>query len=821
MTIGTIFLIFFSLLLLAGLLFAGVIAWLYGWHIARAQPRHEGAFSAACFEQEVEVLRDKHGVPTLYARTRADLFRAQGLVHAQDRFWQMEQARRTAHGTLAELFGEPALEADRFSRIVGFARAAQAELDALDADTRQVLTWYAEGVNAWLAARPGRIAAELNLLRAKPAAWQPLDTLAYAKLIAWGLSGNWESELARLRMLAAGDPWRVAELEPDLPAGTPLVTELPGEEQQRLVHAAGLLLTQLEPLKQWIGGMQHGQGSNAWAVAPSHSLTRKPIVAGDPHLPAQIPGIWYENHLCAPGFEVVGASFAGLPGVIMGHNEEIAWSLTNGSVDQQDLYIERADPADATRFEHAGGFEQAQVIDELIRVRRRAQPVTQRVVVTRHGPIITQLLPEGERANLPPMALRWVGHAPGHGIRAILALNAATTLEEFESALADWQAPAQNFVFADVRGNIAYRMAGQIPLREGHVGAVPAPGWTGAHEWTGMIPCAELPALQNPPAGLIVSANNKPVGDDYPHFLGLEFSPGWRAARITAMLGERERYSVRDMEEIQLDTQSGYAAELTRWLTLVSSDEPWEKTSIQALRKWNHRMEVDSLPALVFHYTLLQLLAMVFGDKLNAVTGAYLGSSITPIFTFSSHIDRAELKLLELLNSEEQSAWYMEMKSGRRRTRDELLAEALGAAVRELRKELGDSTLKWQWGRSHQVMYAHPLGSARLLRNAFNRGPIPIGGDNNSALQTRYTPRLPLGMVQVVPAYRQIIEVGAWDRMQSLTATGQSGHPLMSTYDDQMVMWREGVYHSTPWRRELVEKATVARMKLTSSTQGR
>jgi len=813
-TIGTVVLVLILLLVLAGVLFAAFAGWLYGWRIARAQPRVDGELAFPGLEKPVEILRDKHGVPTIYAQSRADLFRAQGFVHAQDRFWQMEQSRRVGRGTLAELFGEAALEADRFARIVGFLRSAQAEYDALDEETRQVLHWYAEGVNAWVGPRPGRVAAELNLLRATPAPWHPVDSIVWSKVVGWGLSANWESELTRVRLLAASDLWRAAELEPNLPASTPFVTETPDAQQQRLVHAAGLLLNHLEPIKQWITPLREGKGSNAWVVAPSRSLTRKPVLAGDPHLPATIPGMWYENHLCAPDFEVVGASFAGVPGVVIGHNEDLAWSVTNGAIDQQDLYIEQADPNDPTRFAYNGQFEQAQVFEEQIRVRWRAQPVVERVVVTRHGPLISHLIPEAERAALPPLAVRWVGHEPGGNLRSVLRMNAATSTEEFEAALADWTVPAQNFIFADVRGNIGYRLAGRIPMRANHIGAVPAPGWTGTHEWTGAIPFAELPNAANPETGFLVSANNKPVGDEYPHFLGLEFNPGWRAQRITEALSERERYSVRDMEEIQLDTKSPYAAELTRWLTLINSDDPWEKVSIQALRKWNHRMEVDSMPALIFHQTLLYLLEMVFGDKLGGVGPAYLGSSVTPLFAFSSHVARAELRLLELLNSEESSVWYMEARTGRRRTRDELLAEALTRAVRDLRTTIGDSTLKWQWGRSHQVMYAHPLGSARLLRNVFNRGPIPVGGDNNTAMLTMHTLRLPLGLVRVVPSYRQIVEVGAWDRMQSVTATGQSGHPLLSHYDDQMVMWREGVYHLTPWRRDLIEKAATARLLL-------
>lgn len=819
----TLFWVLLVVSALAAAVFLAVIGYLYWWQIARAQPRLDGETRLVGLNDPVEIWRDKHGVPHIYARTKADMLRAQGYVHAQDRLWQMEQNRRIASGRLAEIFGEAALEADRFSRTVGFRRAAEAEFARLDEETKAALLWYCEGVNAYLAARRGRVAPELNVLRVEPEEWLPLDTLAYAKLMGWGLSVNWESELTRLRLLLRGDAYRVAELEPDQPTGTPFITEATGgAQQERLLHVAGLLLNYLEPLKQWIGGIQGGQGSNSWVIAPKHSLTRKPILCNDPHLVAQIPGVWYELHMACPEIEVAGACFAGIPGVVIGHNDDIAWGLTNGAVDQQDLYIEKEHPRQAAHFEYAGQWESATVIEETIVVRRQAQPHVERVVITRHGPVITNLLPQAERAGLPALSVRWTGYeadneaGDGRGcvLRAVLRMNAAQSPEDLREALRDWDTPSQNVVWADVRGNVGYQLAGRVPRRSDGVGLVPAPGWTGAHEWRGFVPFEELPFVENPESGKIVTANNKPVGDEYPHFLGVEFDPGWRAQRIEELLAERERYSVRDMEEIQLDTVSKYAGALVRWLVLLNSEEPWEKVSIQALRKWNLRMDVDSHPALVFHFVLIELLTMVFGDKLGPVRDGYLGGSVTPLFPFSSHADRAQQKLLELLNNEEFSLWYVDAQSGQRRSREELLQTALTRAVRRVRDTVGDSTLKWHWGRLHQLSYVHPLGSARLLRNLFNRGPIPVGGDNTTILQTRYTPAFPLGMVQVLPSYRQIIEVGSWDHMQSVTSTGQSGHPLSPNYDDQMVMWREGVYHLMPWTREAVERLAVNKVLL-------
>lgn len=817
----TLYTILFLLLIFVIIPLIGFFLYLYWWSIQRSNPQLEGTLTIDCFDAAVEILRDKHGIPHINAQTRADLFRAQGFVHSQDRRWQMEQNRRIARGTLAEVYGEAALDADRFSRTIGFWRAAEAEVAALDAETRQVLEWYAEGVNAYVAARPRRFGAEFNLLRTQPEPWTPTDTLGYAKVTAWSLSLNWDAELARLRLFHQSGELPASELEPNYPDGNPAVLE--GVDSTELVHlqqTAGLLLNQYESLKGWLGGVADGQGSNAWVLAPKASLNRRPLLCNDPHLGIQIPGIWYEVHLNAPDYEVSGVSFPGVPGVIIGHNADIAWGMTNGMVDVQDLFIERAHPEEPNRFADGAEWVDAQVIEEVINV-RRGQPHIERVVLTQNGPLITNILKrskegqsESDPADALALSLRWTGHQPGHSLRAILQLNQARNWDEFSAALADWSTPPQNVLFADDHGNIGYRLVGLIPKREQNLGLVPAPGWEASYRWHDYIAPDELPMLYNPPSGRIVSTNNKIVGDDYPYFLGVEFAPGWRAARAEEMLNRKERHTIRDMEEMQLDTHSTYAEALTPWLTLLNSEEPWEKAALTALRRWNYRMDPESSAALVFHYTLIELLEMIFGDKLGDTKVSYFGIGENPLFLANGFLWRAETRLLELVNEHEQSYWYTEVRSGRRRSREELLQEALSRAVKSIRSAVGDSMRTWDWGRAHQVRYVHPLGSARLLKNVFNRGPLPIGGDAFTLNVARFPLRIPVEHIQVAASYRQIFEVGSWDRAQSITNVGQSGHPLSDLYDDQIMMWKEGSYHAMPWSREAVEGAAVYRLKV-------
>ncbi len=796
----------------------GLFTYVYWWLIQRPLPQREGSLSISGLSAPVEILRDKHGVPHLYAQTAPDLWRAQGFVHAQDRLWQMEQQRRIASGTLAELFGKAALDVDRFSRVIGFRRSAADEWEILQPEARTALEAYVAGINAYIESRPHRLGAEFNLLRRPPDLWTPVDVLAFGNYIGWTLSINWESELLRLQLAAHMDPLRAVELEPNYPQDNPLIAEGVGSyEAMRLVETAGLLLNEYEKIKTWTGPQGALLGSNSWVVGPQKTLSERPILCNDPHLTLTIPGIWYENHLTCPEFSVSGASFAGAPGVVIGHNQHIAWGLTNALPDVQDLFVERGHPDNPKhgdgfyRFEANGEWQHAAVLTEEIHVRNEDQAHVEHVVLSRHGPLISGLV--GDQAAVP-LALRWTGHDSGNSIMAVLRLNRADSWEAFNAALDEWSLPVQNVTYADVDGNIGYRLAGRVPRRAAGLGMLPAPGWTDEYAWIGEIPADELPRLYNPPSGMIVTANNKIVGDDYPHFLGVEFLPGWRARRIEEMLKTKKRLGPRDMQRIQLDTTSLYAEMLTPWLTQQESDDPYVKIAINMLRNWSYSMEADSGAALVFQYTKLHLLEMVYGDKLGPLFKRFKGEAISPFFAANGFGLRAETRLLDLLRNEEESIWYADINSGRQRHRDELILEALTRSVKRIRREVNPTPRQWAWGRMHQMRYIHPMGSVRLLSGYFNRGPFPIGGDSTTPNQTSFAPELPPGLVQVVAAYRQIIDVGNWDTMQSITVTGQSGHALSDNYVDQLPMWLEGMYHPMPWARETVEEGTVHRLRL-------
>lgn len=782
-----------------------VLVLLYGWTVLRPLARTKGKQVLPGLGGQVEILRDQWGIPHIYATSEADLWQAQGFIHAQDRFWQMELQRRLAQGRLAAIFGAQALEADRLSRTIGFSRAAVQEFEVLDADARAILEAYAAGVNAHLEAIGTRLPAEFSVLRSKPEPWTVVDSLACARVIAWSMSGNWESELLRTLLVERLGPERAAGLEPEYPAGNPTI--VPGKEG--LQQVAGLLLSQYDLSRHWFGAPgQSGAGSNAWAVDGKHSATGKPILASDPHLPVQMPCFWYENHLETNGGEndrtglrLAGVSTPGLPGIWMGHNDAIAWGTTNTPADTQDLYIEQPHPTDPAQFRFQDHWEAAQVLVEWIEVREQAEPVSFPVTITRHGPLLNGLLDEAERKRFPSLALHWTGHELHGFLPALLRLNRAQNWSEFQTALQTWTAPTQQFVYADRQGHVGTIMAGLVPMRGEGVGAVPAPGWTGTHEWTGWVPAAELPQVLDPDAGFVVSANHKAAGDEYPHFLSLEWDPGFRARRIADVLKSKPRHTRRDFEVLQNDTLSIPAQQLAAYFSTLNPGNPWERTALRQLVEWNYRTGRESAGAAVYELCYLHLLEKVYGDKLGPALPGYLGQARNPLFSLSNFQGRAPARLLQLLE-EDDLYWYA--AGGRHRTREELLAEVLRDAVKTLLETVGDNPRRWQWGRFHQATFRHPLGTTRLGW-MFSRGPYALDGDNDTVSLAAVPLKLPINFAHVAVAYRQIIDLDDFDRSLSVLNTGQSGQPGSPHYADQIEPWREGEYHPMLWSRTEVE----------------
>src|SRR5690348_11516316 len=452
---------------------AGLAGGAYYFLMRRPVPRYKGQVRLTGLHEAVEVITDRYGVPHIYAQNEDDMYYAQGYVHAQERLWQMELNRRISSGRLCEIFGEVALEADRFARRLGMHRSAASALEMLPAHSRRILEAYARGVNASIEQHRHNLPVEYTLLRFKPEPWQITDTIQWSKMMGWNLGGNWETEIIRAHIVAKLGPQRAAQLETGYDPQHPLIVP-PGVPYS----GANLgILEQYQQLKMLSGFGMLG-GSNNWTVDGTMTTTGLPILCNDPHLGQAAPSIWYECHLSAGDIDVVGASFPGAPGIVIGHNRHVAWGLTNAISDIEDLYVEKFHPHHPNRYEFMGKWEEAQVIREEIRIKGRKEPVVEEVRVTRHGPILTSFVPltkpdassNGHQPQELPLALRWTGAEKHNIISAVEQMNRATNWEEFRQGLRDWDLPPQNVVYADVEGNIGYVMAGAIPIRGGEIG---------------------------------------------------------------------------------------------------------------------------------------------------------------------------------------------------------------------------------------------------------------------------------------------------------------------------------------------------------------
>ena len=753
------------------------------------QPRAplDGVISPPGVKTDVEIVRDHAGVPHIYAGDTRDLYYSLGYVHAQDRLWHMELNRRLAQGRLSEMFGEPTIMFDRFMRRLGLAHVATAEAIALTLEERVTLEGYAAGVNGFLAINRHRLPLEFRILGIHPEPWQPSDSLGWSKVMAWLLSSNWDSELFRAHLVEQLGAEVAATLDPGYPAGHPLTTE-PGLSYDGLSSS---LVEGFQAVQRDLGLFSGGM-SNAWAVSPERSATGSALLASDPHLQPQMPSIWYEAHLCGgDGLDVTGATMPGLPAILIGHNQRIAWGITASMVDTQDLFVERVKPDDHRLYGTPNGWEPVSIRQELIYVRGRAEPLTENVEETRHGPSLSPLLHEEARFLTVQSPILRAGRA----VRGTIRLNRAQNWTEFRAALSDWDV-ALNFVYADVDGNIGYQLSGHVPRRGKGTGLLPSPGWDAAYDWQGYLPFDELPSTFNPPSGYIVSANNRLVNDDYPHVLSHDWCDGFRATRIENQLKSRDKHTLDDFAAMHQDFFSEAGRQIVELLADVepAPGQPMPTLALEYLRRWNHVLDADSVAGTIYVFLRRKLLLNVFGPRLGTLAGRYTGIATAQGIAGSSYPTRVTGFLIDHLRAADP-AWLGVFK-----TWPELKWVSLSEAVSDLRERLGDDLETWRWGRLHQITFEHPLGRVKPLNRIFNRGPFPIGGDGDTPHQASFRGGS-LNADDFIPSYRQIVDLGNLENSRSIHTTGQSGHVGSPHFDDFIELWRNGRYHPMHYDR--------------------
>ncbi|SDT06156.1 penicillin amidase [Microterricola viridarii] len=814
------------------------------WTVQRSFPTTSGTLTVPGLTQPVAVARDSAGIPQITADNAHDLFYAQGFVHSQDRFWEMDFRRHVTSGRLSEMFGASQIGTDSFIRTLGWRTIAEAEVAMLDPETLGYYQAYADGVNAYLGSRSG---ADLSLEYAvlglqnseyQPERWTPADSVAWLKAMAWDLRSNLEDEIDRALLAAALPPADVALLHPGYPfashptivggavapAAAPAsvdVAPLPAEAsdaaeapdaaaapdasaalaQPDALASLAALKENLAALPELLGPAGNEIGSNSWVASGALTASGAPLLANDPHLGAVMPSVWYQMGLrCseisdACPFDVAGYSFSGLPGIIIGHNDTIAWGLTNLGPDVADLFLERVGP---DGYELDGAVQPLTVHTETIKV-AGGEPVKLEIRSTARGPLVSDITPQftsiaedypgasRQPAGEYALSLQWTALVPGQTPSAVFAINKARNWDEFRAGARLFEVPSQNLLYADVTGNIGYQAPGRIPIRSAGDGTLPLPGWTSANGWVGEIPFEQLPSVYNPPSGLIVTANNSAVGPDFPQMITQDWDLGYRAqqidGRLAAEIAAGTKFTPSSMAAIQADNFNANAAALAPVLAALPL-RPEAAEAQRLLANWDYSDDADSAASAYFNMIWRQLLAAMFHDKL-------------PEGTWPAGGDRW-FGVVGGLLEQPDSPWWTNERLGIS-GRDAMLTYAAEEAWAEGVEELGNDPRKWEWGDLHTLTLTNAsFGESGIaaIEWLFNRGPFPVAGGSSVVnavgwdATTGYT-------VDWVPSMRMVVSLADFDDSSWVNLTGASGHAFNPHYDDQAPLWQK--HKTRPW----------------------
>lgn len=748
----------------------------YFW-LKASLPALDGTVRLAGITAPVDIVRDRHGIPHIRAANESDAMFALGFVHAQDRLFQMEFSRLLGQGRLSEVIGAETVEIDRLIRTFDIPGLAEAALARLPPGARRAVESYSRGINEYLATRHGLLPAEFQALRHAPARWRPADTLLWGRLMAFRLSGDWRREAFRAALAEKLSPERIAELWPDPVTRAPPTTSSAANRRAAGKMLAGILNlfpTEMEPLT----------ASNSWGLAGSRTATGKPILANDPHLGFRAPGLWYLARIDAPGLTLAGGTVPGVPFVMLGHNGSVAWAFTTLEGDTQDLFIEEQNPDNEGEYRTPDGWRAFETRDEIIRV-RGAAPVTVTVRRSRHGPVISDLLPDlakqhaGSAIALSAAALR----RDDDTAEAMYLFNRATDAGKFLAALEKFHAPPQNITFADTAGTLGFMTAGKIPVRRSGRGTHPSPGGDGAADWTGYIPFSELPRTINPPGGTIVNANHEVAPPGYRHFLGYSATAPYRALRIHELLSRTEiaRHTTGRSAEMQQDSISLMARDLVPLLTAHPGTDPRLRGIARRVAAWDGEMDRNRPEPLIFMAWLRALNQRLFADEIGPLFGRFW--ALRPVLVKRVLTGTGE--------------WCDDMATEKiRESCASRIAAALKDAVDQLSDRYGSDPSAWRWGAAHVARFHHPvLGRIPLIRGLANIGIASDGGPFtvNRAQPHVANRRQPYASVHG-PGYRAIYDLAALDRSRFMIATGQSGNPLSPHYGDLMEKWRDGKY---------------------------
>lgn len=742
----------------------------------------EGQIALPGLKEPVEVLRDRWGVPHIYAKSADDLFFAQGFVAAQDRLWQIDWWRRVGNGETAEVLGKVGLEGDRFARLMKYRGDMEAEWASYSPDTRAIATAFTRGINACIDQMGDKLPIEFQILGYKPKKWQPEDILGRMSGII--MTRNFRDEVLRAQLIATVGLEKARQLAPTDPAvdfGPVAGLDFLGIEKK--------LLAGYEAATRPLKFSTDGDGSNNWAVDGTLSASGKPMLASDPHRAITLPSLRYLVHLNAPGWNVVGAGEPGLPGVALGHNERIAWGITIVGTDQADWYVEETDPANPHRYKAGDNWETMHHVTEPIAIKGESSARVE-LTFTRHGPVLAM-----DKGRNRAYVLKWIGTEPGAAAYlGGIALGRAKNWQEFQKALPHWKVPALNFMYADVDGHIGWVAGGGVPVRPGWDGLLPVPGPRG-HEWQRFLTVPELPQAFDPPQHYLATANHNILPPKYSNMIAYEWAPRYRIDRIRQRLQGPKKLDLTDMQSIQHDFTSlpgQELAKLARRLKVARALQP----HAELLASWDGVLTVDTPAGPLFAAWQDELLRAFYGQTAPATVQDLL---------------RANRGLAVMLAELEKptAAWFGERPEP---ARDTLLNQTFARAVGRIEGLLGDDSRKWTWGQLHVTKFEHPLTSlGKPYAEAFNLAPVPYGGDGNTPNNGRFNDKFE----KIHGAsYRQVFDLADWDRGQATSVPGQSAQPGSPHYSDLLPLWEKGKYFPLAYSRAKVEEVTRHRLRL-------
>jgi penicillin amidase len=740
--------------------------------------------------EPVTVYRDSLGIPHVYAKSEEDLYRVVGYLSAQDRLWQMDLMRRITTGRLSEIFGADMLAADQLFRSFEFSKKSEDVLSKTDPEMLRCLEAYTDGVNQYIKKNNRKLSFEFTLLGYKPENWTLTHTTNLIGYMAWDLTSGWSTDMAMYKISQLVDDSLLMELFPDPGVQSRHVFPEYMSSNNELAIRSTLdeAVRSVDEL-----GLQVFQASNNWAVSGGKSTSGMPLLANDMHLGFMSPGIWYQMHHVVEGkLNVTGVVLPGQPYVICGHNEDIAWGMTNVTVDNLDFYLETINPADTNQYKLNGRWVDMRIVEETIAV-KGDDPVVRTNRFTHRGPIVSSFKGISDKV----ISARWIGTDYSNELRTVHLFNRASNWGEFREAASSFVAISQNIVYADRQGNIGLQCAAGVPLRKGDPVMI-YPGDTTLYDWQGIVPFEDLPYEFNPERGYVSSANNKTVGEDYPYYMGTWYSLPNRIDRIRELLEETGQHGNEDFKRIHSDQLSAFARKLTPVYldALNETYEDTEKAAFESLQSWNYVMDKSMAAPLIYEQIFPELMHALYADELG---------DHYPLILDNNTIARHHIYALA---EKGISAWCDNITTtDRTETFDDAIRTAFSRAVDTLSALVGPDVSTWKWGDVHTITIEHPMGGVSIVNKLFkpNLGPHAVGGSFHTVAPFSY----PVGKSYKVThgaSQRHIYSTADWDASETVIPTGTSGVPASEYYGNQTKMYLNFKYHSDPFTREAVEK---------------